>query len=267
MLHNKTYRGGRKKPRSASLLKPVLLLISLVWLVVVIFVGFKTHLLGNHGKTETEETREHMKRDAVRESRPQYTKSAKEKLTNEEDDPSKDGEEEKLKEKETTDKASEKSSEKSSKKKAKTAVLNADDHESTDRKRPRRYITYECFPGRLNNQLWTLDWAFRASKAFERTLIYSSPKKRECWIGIPENKEEEQHSLWDMEKLHGAFDMIIEADLTDDLPKGRDVLSSLILEIVFLFCVLSTEASLPPSQLDKRCVWSDMPKDGNLLSF
>lgn len=104
--------------------------------------------------------------------------------------------------------------------------------------RPSKYLALELYNGRLNNQLWTLDWAFRCAKAFNRTLIVPAPLTTEQWIGMPESPEEEQYSIWDMSDLRLRFDFVTEkqAKLDPSIPQ---------------------EVFLPPEQLDPHCVWDD----------
>lgn len=76
------------------------------------------------------------------------------------------------------------------------------------------FITFERFPGRLNNQLITYDWTFRISKAYRRRLFITTPTKRELWIGLPRTKSEEEENvaIWDISYLRNQFDFVMEYD-------------------------------------------------------
>ena len=65
---------------------------------------------------------------------------------------------------------------------------------SSARASPDRFLTFERYPGRLNNQLLTLDWAFRCARAFNRTVYVAAVAKKLDWVGFPESREEEAHA-------------------------------------------------------------------------
>lgn len=77
-----------------------------------------------------------------------------------------------------------------------------------------RYFTFDYFGGRLNNQLWTLDWVFRFSAASNRTAIIGSPLKSEHYVGFPINAQDA--SLWDISQLSKSFAFLFEWELTTE---------------------------------------------------
>lgn len=108
--------------------------------------------------------------------------------------------------------------------------------------RDTQFITFEQFGGRLNNQLLTLDWVFRLSLAFHRTLyLPTNVKKEEHWIGLPENKLEEDmgSSLWDFTRLRKRFNFITTYDL--EIPSLNQY---------------SYPLRQSPDNIDPKCVWS-----------
>eukprot|EP00924_Labyrinthula_sp_SR-Ha-C_P007960 snap_masked-scaffold_41-processed-gene-1.20-mRNA-1 protein AED:1.00 eAED:1.00 QI:0/0/0/0/1/1/2/0/1060 len=87
--------------------------------------------------------------------------------------------------------------------------------------RSKGLITFERFPGRLNNQLLTYDWTFRLSKAFNRTLFIHKPEKSEFWIGLPNSVEEERlnSAVWNITPLRQSFDFQMSYEIDGDLPE------------------------------------------------
>jgi len=85
-------------------------------------------------------------------------------------------------------------------------------------KEAERYLTFEYFGGRLNNQLWTLDWVFRVALALNRTAVIGYPRTREHYIGWPSSPSDA--SLWDIEALRRApFKFKFAWEITDDVER------------------------------------------------
>lgn len=96
------------------------------------------------------------------------------------------------------------------------------------------FITFDYFGGRLNNQLWTLDWVFRVALALNRTAILGAPRAREHYIGFPSGYND--GSLWDIDALRNApFRFKFAWEITD--PSEQTLL-------------LGEKSSLP-----EECVW------------
>ena len=113
-----------------------------------------------------------------------------------------------------------------------------------------RFLTFERYPGRLNNQLLTLDWAFRFARAFNRTLFVAATHKKIDWVGFPESRDEEAladggASLWDLSALRRDFDFVLEHERAALGPAAG--------------AALARDAAA----LDPRCVWTE--KDGKHL--
>ncbi len=84
----------------------------------------------------------------------------------------------------------------------------------------RAFLTLTKYPARLNNQLLTMDWAFRVAHGLGRTLLWrtddsGSGQEQEKWIGLPESAAEEAHntSLWDMPRLRERFQFLTDYDV------------------------------------------------------
>ena len=115
---------------------------------------------------------------------------------------------------------------------------------------PTRFLTFERYPGRLNNQLLTLDWAFRFARAFNRTVVVAAVKRKIDWVGLPESRAEEARaddgaSLWDVSRLRSRFDF------------------ALAHEVDALGAAARAALGRAAADLDPRCVWTE--KDGKHL--
>ena len=110
-----------------------------------------------------------------------------------------------------------------------------------------RFLSFEYYPGRLNNQLWTLDWAFRCAKAMGRTLYISRPTQQVQYVGLPDRRDDEvgdapRAVLWDMKRLRSAFRFVLQHELD-----GSPALSG----------ASATLLSSNPDSLNADCVWKD----------
>ena len=110
-----------------------------------------------------------------------------------------------------------------------------------------RFLSFEYYPGRLNNQLWTLDWAFRCAKAMGRTLYISRPTQQVQYVGLPDRRDDEvgdalRAVLWDMQRLRSAFRFVLQHELD-----GSPALSG----------ASATLLSSNPGTLSADCVWKD----------
>lgn len=65
-----------------------------------------------------------------------------------------------------------------------------------------QYLTFDYFKGRLNNQLWTLDWVMRLALSLNRTAVLGRPTDREHFVGLPSSPTDQ--SLWDVALLKQA---------------------------------------------------------------
>ena len=82
-----------------------------------------------------------------------------------------------------------------------------------------KYMSFELFSGRLNNQLITYDWAFRISKALGRILIIKTKNFKQIEHDIRIS------SLWNTSLLSQHFDFVTDVEI--------------------------------PNQLNDECVWDD----------
>jgi len=81
-----------------------------------------------------------------------------------------------------------------------------------------RYMTFELFGGRLNNQIWTYDWVFRVALGLNRTAVLPAPAKREHWVGFAASAW--APSLWDVRRMRQspvAFQFWYEVDRLPDV--------------------------------------------------
>tara|TARA_B110000208_G_scaffold54211_1_gene71123 strand:- start:811 stop:1632 length:822 start_codon:yes stop_codon:yes gene_type:complete len=113
-----------------------------------------------------------------------------------------------------------------------------------------RFLTFDYYPGRLNNQLWTLDWAFRSARAMGRTLYIRRPTTQNTYIGFPDRREDETNAassngavIWDLARLRAHFRFVLEHEL-DGTPALSGASASLL--------------TAAPATLDSECVYDDM---------
>ena len=74
----------------------------------------------------------------------------------------------------------------------------------TERPKPTKYVTYDRYGGRFNNQLFAMASAAATAKMLGRTLVLPVEKRSVDWTGIFDNVE----TIWDLKNVEEEFDII-----------------------------------------------------------
>lgn len=72
-----------------------------------------------------------------------------------------------------------------------------------ERIKPKKYVTFDRYGGRMNNQLFQMAAAAAAAKTLGRTLILPVEKRIVDWVGIYDDA-----GIWDLSELEEKFDII-----------------------------------------------------------
>ena len=76
---------------------------------------------------------------------------------------------------------------------------------------PRRFVTYERYGGRFNNQIFQLAVAFQVSKRFGLTLVVPYETRKVDWTGMFESREGTL-PVWDLATLDDEYDWMLESE-------------------------------------------------------